>query len=174
MFVIGATRLICIDGPAGSGKTTLARTLSAVLHASVVHMDQMYNGWNETLVDSTWQRVVQQVLEPVRRGVDASIDVYDWLLNMRVPASFTWTDVLIIEGVGSFHPLIAEHADDLVWVDVEDDVHIERVVARDGENVRAPMQAFIRQQQKYFDTYRVEERANLRLVSVSGTVGQWT
>lgn len=168
--MVGATRLICIDGPAGSGKTTLAATLSAVLNASVVHMDAMYNGWAETLVESTWKRVAIEVLAPIAHGTDARVDMYDWNRGIRIPGVIAVRDVLIVEGVGSCHPLIAEHADDLVWVDVADDFHMDRVIARDGEAVKEPMRQFQRLQEAYFDTYRVQQRANLRLVSASGTV----
>lgn len=168
--MIGATRLICIDGPAGSGKTTLAATLQVILNASVVHMDDMYNGWNEALVDSTWQRIHHEVLEPLSRGNDAHVDAYDWQRGCQVRSVIPAAEVLIVEGVGSFHPLIADRADDLLWVDVSDDVNMDRVIARDGESVREPMQLFQKQQQEYFNFYRVEERADLRLVGRSGTV----
>ncbi len=54
----GSTRLVCIDGPAGSGKTTLAEALSEVLDgAPVVHMDDLYEGWGQALGDPLAARV---------------------------------------------------------------------------------------------------------------------
>ncbi|MBJ7451459.1 MAG: uridine kinase, partial [Blastococcus sp.] len=44
---LGGTRLVCVDGPAGSGKTTFAGRLAAALgdDAELVHMDDLYAGW---------------------------------------------------------------------------------------------------------------------------------
>src|SRR5205085_5813827 len=42
--LLGATRLVCVDGPAGSGKTTFADRLTEALGgaAALVHMDDLY------------------------------------------------------------------------------------------------------------------------------------
>ena len=47
---LGPVRLVAIDGPAGSGKTTLAGALSDELvgrgaKAAVLHLDDLYDGW---------------------------------------------------------------------------------------------------------------------------------
>src|SRR3954470_4747220 len=46
----GGTRLVCVDGPAGSGKTTLARRLAGALGpaAHLLHMDDLFAGWTMT------------------------------------------------------------------------------------------------------------------------------
>ena len=42
--------IIAIDGPAGSGKTTLAQKLvNDLSDAQVIHMDDLYDGWNDPL-----------------------------------------------------------------------------------------------------------------------------
>ena len=45
--------LFAIDGPAGAGKTTYAATLEAELSlkgtVKVIHMDDLYNGWDNAL-----------------------------------------------------------------------------------------------------------------------------
>ena len=50
----GETKIVTIDGPAGSGKTTLADELSISLSdgngpMSVVHLDELYEGWDDAL-----------------------------------------------------------------------------------------------------------------------------
>ncbi len=51
----GNTKIVSIDGPAGSGKTTLANELASELMnanrvMSVVHLDELYEGWDDALV----------------------------------------------------------------------------------------------------------------------------
>ena len=46
------SRIIAIDGPAGSGKTTLAERLSQNFPErpiAIIHMDDLYAGWNDAL-----------------------------------------------------------------------------------------------------------------------------
>jgi Holliday junction resolvasome RuvABC ATP-dependent DNA helicase subunit len=43
---LGATRLVCIDGPAGSGKTTLGTLVAASVGAQLVHGDDLMAGWS--------------------------------------------------------------------------------------------------------------------------------
>ncbi len=46
---LGAGRLVCVDGPAGSGKTSLADAVARRTAAQVVHMDDLYGGWDGLL-----------------------------------------------------------------------------------------------------------------------------
>ena len=44
---LGAGRLVCVDGPAGSGKTTLAAAVAALApRRTLVHIDDLYDGWD--------------------------------------------------------------------------------------------------------------------------------
>ena len=64
---LGGTRLVCVDGPAGSGKTTFAGRLAAALGADavVVHMDDLYAGWTLT---GAVARLRAGVLRPLADG----------------------------------------------------------------------------------------------------------
>ena len=64
---LGRTRLVCIDGPAGSGKTTLAGRLADALgpDAAVVHLEDLYAGWTLT---GAVARLCAGVLRPIAAG----------------------------------------------------------------------------------------------------------
>ncbi len=96
---LGGTRLVAVDGPAGSGKTTLAGRLAAELGAPVVHLDDLYAGWT---LDGVVERLTGWVLEPVAAGRDAVFDAYDWHAGaFRVPTTVPAGPVLVVEGCGS-------------------------------------------------------------------------
>ena len=42
-------QIILIDGPAGAGKSTLSLKLQAELNCEIIHLDSIYNGWDDAL-----------------------------------------------------------------------------------------------------------------------------
>ena len=57
--------VVAIDGPAGSGKTTLAQKLvNDLSDAQVIHMDDLYDGWNDPLSAKLTARVISQLFQP--------------------------------------------------------------------------------------------------------------
>ena len=100
---LGPVRLVCVDGPAGSGKTTAAAAIAAAAGpgCAVLHLDDLYEGWSG-LEGSLWPRLSAQVLEPLRRGLPGRYQRYDWTTG----AFAEWVDVpvpdlLVLEGCGS-------------------------------------------------------------------------
>lgn len=103
--------IVCIDGPAGAGKTTLA----ASLEATVVHTDEMLDGWHGLL--SLHESVTPLVLA-LAAGHEGHYRHYDWHAG-----AFTRTvavspaGLVVIEGVGAWNPSLAGLVTAMVWVD---------------------------------------------------------
>src|SRR5689334_11082023 len=96
---LGAGRLICVDGPAGSGKTTLAADLAALSGALVVHLDDMYEGWGGLLRAADR---VDSLLLPLARGEPGSYRRWDWHAgDWAETVSVPPVPLLVLEGVGS-------------------------------------------------------------------------
>ncbi|WP_324277612.1 hypothetical protein [Blastococcus brunescens] len=74
---LGDVRLVTVDGPAGSGKTTLAGRLVAALgdDAALVHLEDLYAGWTLT---GAVARLQAGVLRPLAEGRPGSHHRYDW------------------------------------------------------------------------------------------------
>lgn len=132
---LGSGRLVCVDGPAGSGKTTFAAALAAVAPgAHVVHCDELLHGWRGL---PGLARTVQQLLEPLSRGERGRWRRWDW-------AADDWAEthpvepggLLVLEGVGCWSPAIAPLVGVLVWVEAESSLRLRRGMARDGEQMR--------------------------------------
>ncbi len=132
---LGASRLVCIDGPAGSGKTTLAAGLHALEPASaVVHLDDLLDGWGG--LRGVAERL-DPLLLPLARGETGRYERYDWLAARFAEwVPIAPTPLLIVEGVGSGSKRHAVRCTTLVWVEVDDDLRLQRGLERDGEEMR--------------------------------------
>jgi len=155
---------VCVDGPAGSGKTTLVDALAARLDdATVVHMDDVYRGW-DTDFDEVHTRLRSQLAEPLQQGHPARYQCYDWAagrfdvwVDVPVPA------VLLLEGVGSGSQSLDPWRSLLVWVEVDRPERLRRGLDRDGPQVLHHWLAWMRHEEVEHARQRTRERADVRL-----------
>jgi uridine kinase len=146
---LGTTRLVLIDGPAGSGKTTLADRLAEVLRAQVVHGDDIYEGWSG--LHTMWPVLGGQILEPLARGTDASFRRWDWVRDERAESiHIPKAEFLVIEGVGVAQRAARRFASLVVFVEAPAEVRLKRGVERDGNAMRADWVAWQRSEQELF------------------------
>lgn len=162
---LGGGRLVCIDGPAGSGKTTLAGEVAALSGATVVHMDDLYDGWDGL------PRVDEQLatlLLPLAEARPGRYCRYDWHAHayagtVTVPPA----PLLVVEGVGSGASAYDRLRTVLAWVDAPYALRRTRGIARDGEAFAPHWDAWARAETELFTRERTRERADL-LIDTGG------
>jgi uridine kinase len=179
---LGRTRLVCVDGPAGSGKTTLADALvEAAAHRAgqragpaavptvgtvLLHMDDLYEGWSG-LNDELTRRLERDVLAPLRAERAGRYRRYDWHRGRfaeehAVPVP----ELLLVEGCGSGAARYADATTLLIWVEAPRELRVRRGVERDGVGVLPHWRAWMVDEERHFARQRTRERAD---VLVDGT-----
>jgi len=165
---LGTGRLLCVDGPAGSGKTTLASALGDALarrgrRVALLHMDDFYEGW-EGLRPDLERRLLTQVFEPLSRATATRWQRYDWSRG----ALTDWVrldppDVLVVEGCGSGAVAYARYRSVLVWVEAGRETRMRRGLARDGAAVEPHWLAWMELEAAYFQANDTPARADVRI-----------
>ena len=127
----GRTVVLGIDGRSGAGKTALAARLAAELDAAVVHLDDIYPGWDGLAAGVAL--LARRVLEPLARGEPALVPRWDWQAGAwAAPARLAPPPVLIVDGVGAASAVIRRHASVLAWLELDGAERRRRALARDG------------------------------------------
>jgi uridine kinase len=157
---LGTGRLVCVDGPAGSGKTTLAAAVAELTGARVVHTDDLMEGWRG--LDAV-QRELAALLEPLSDGLPGRHRHFDWLHHRWSdrPVEVPPADWLVVEGVGSGGRATAPFVTVLVWVEVDDERRLARGLARDGDHMEPQWRQFMLDERAIFARDRTRERADL-------------
>ena len=166
----GECTVITIDGPAGSGKTTLAKELSSALDSCyTIHMDDLYEGWDSTL-NLKLTAKLKTILSGVKNENRISFLPFDWVesrfgseIDLPAPKN------LIIEGVGSGQSALRDFISLALWIEVSPDLGLERVIKRDGPAVAQFMPGFMATQDLHFAKEATKKSAVYRL-SWQGTV----
>ncbi|GIF44032.1 AAA family ATPase [Actinoplanes xinjiangensis] len=156
----GRRRVIAVEGRSGAGKTTLAGGVAERLGAPLIHMDDLYAGWDGLRqgVDAlrAW------VLEPLAEGRRAVWRRFDWAAGAYaeehpVPDG----DWLVVEGVGAGGRVLRPYLWRLVWVDAPTAERRRRALARDGETYAPHWDRWARQEDAFYAADQVRANADL-------------
>lgn len=156
--LLGGGRLVCLDGPAGSGKTTLAVAVVEAAQTRVdtvhlIHADDLLTGWDG--LRGIGPRLRNYVVGPLASGHPARYRRFDW--EAGAPAEehvVAPMDLLVLEGCGTGHRVIRSRRAALVWVQAAEEVRLARGLERDGEALRAQWLAWMAEEPTVIGTGR--------------------
>jgi uridine kinase len=159
---LGSAHLICLDGPAGSGKTKWAAGIAELApEASVVHMDDLYPGWSGLPeVDAQ----LDGLLRPLAENRPSSYCRYDWVAGeFAERVVVDPAPLLVVEGVGCGAVRSAELVTLLVWVEAPKQLRMERGIARDGDTFAPHWEQWAADEAEVFAREKTRERADVRI-----------
>lgn len=134
---LGPGRLVCIDGPAGAGKSTLGTALVEAaagegVTATLVHADDLLDGWSG--LPTVGRTIADDLLGPLRLGQPGVYRAHDWARDAPGPwVGVAPGDLLCLEGVGSWSAAYAALVGTLVWVELPEPLRRARARARDRD-----------------------------------------
>ncbi|GAB2975595.1 uridine kinase family protein [Actinotalea caeni] len=173
----GDVTVVLVDGPAGSGKTTLAAALEDAAGergtgCTVVHMDDLYAGWQGLREGGA---ALTALLRDLAAGAPAGYRRYDWVADryaetVPVPP----VALLVVEGVGSARTEHLDCVSVLVWVEEPDaEERVRRGLARDGAAAEPHWRRWMVEEAELFAEVGTRARADVavdgagRLVATS-------
>lgn len=165
--------LVCIEGPAGAGKSTLAGAVADVIPggAAVVHSDEFYGpeqgdwrSWSPRqgyLRFFDHARLERELLRPLSHGADTQFQRYDWV--DRAPGDkvdVVARGVLIVEGCYLLRSSLRPYWGASVYVETPAEVRRARLTTR-GEFDVGWITAWTAAEDYYLDVERPAEAADL-------------
>ena len=161
--------LLAIDGPAGAGKTTFAAKLETELSESatvkVIHMDDLYNGW-ENALSNALSEILDRISTAHLANREFVIKIFNWKsMQFDTEETIVPTDYLIIEGVGAAQQIVRDSGATTYWLDIEPEIGLQRVLDRDGAHFEVQMRQWQIDQDKHFARDETRENCEFKLTS---------
>ena len=155
--------VVLIDGASGSGKSSLGGQLAAMLGAQLLHLEDMYPGWDGLeAASSELYREVLSSPSPRWRG-------WDWPRGVHTHwRSLDATQPLVVEGSGALsrqNRLLATFG---IWLELDEATRKRRALDRDGDRYAPHWERWALQEREFLRRERPVELADAIVDVASG------
>ncbi|HUC20884.1 MAG TPA: AAA family ATPase [Candidatus Polarisedimenticolaceae bacterium] len=161
------SRIVALDGPGASGKSTLARRLAKTLGAPTIQTDDFASQDNPL---NWWPQLLEQVLVPLAKNREARYQRYAWdtgeILEKRSVAP---SEFIMLEGVTSSREAFRPYLAFSIWVETPRTERLRRGLKRDrarGDEARPLWETWMAEEDNYVEQEHPREKAD---VIVDGT-----
>lgn len=162
--------IIAIDGMCGSGKTTLAKKLSKLLDANLIHMDDYYlpkAARSQTFLENAgthmdFPRLKKEIIGCMNEGpIYRKFDCVSQTLSSEEP--LVSKKIWIFEGTYSLHPNLEKYYHYAIFKKVEEPVQQKRIQKRNPAKYEDFLNTWIPLENQYFKENQIEELCDIVL-----------
>lgn len=166
---LGNHGIISIDGPCGSGKTTLATELNEKYSYNVVHMDDFYlpfqkrdkNWMNIVAGHMDFKRLIETVLLPYKNRQKTNYVSYDCHSDKYLKSIPIDLDkIIMLEGSYSSHPELSDYIDVKIFMDIDSKEQISRLTKRNPKTVDKFISMWIPFENRYFEESSIRKESD--------------
>ena len=168
----GVYPVICIDGMAASGKTSLAELLSAAFDCAVFTPDDYFltpaqrTPERLSVVGDFFdrERMYGEIISHIKDG-EVTYRKYDCgTFSFGSPVTVSLEKkVVVVEGVYSAHPYMSDYFDVGVFMKTAPETQSSRILARNGEYLhRMFINEWIPRENAYFSRFGIEDRLSMK------------
>ena len=163
--------IVAIDGSCAAGKTTLAGKLAERYDCNLFHMDDFFlrpeqrteARFAEPGGNVDYERFLDEVLTPLKSGKAFSYRPFDCkTFTLSAPVAVEPKQLNIIEGSYSLHPHFGDPYDLKIFLTITPDLRRQRIMERPAFLHRRFFEEWIPMEQRYFDCFRIEGKADLK------------
>ena len=162
--------IVAIDGRCGGGKSTLAAAIAAELDCNLIHMDDFFlrpeQRTPERLATAgeniDHERFLEEVLLPLQRGEPFAYRPFDCSrMALGAPVDVCPKALTVVEGSYSLHPKLFSYYDLRIFVDIDPEEQMKRIVKRNPLSAEIFRTRWIPMEEAYFSAFAVKENSDI-------------
>lgn len=162
-------RVLSIDGPCASGKTTIGKLLSSFLECPCIHMDdyflQPHQRTTQRLEEPggniDYERFHQEINDAWNQKQPIHMRSYDCSSQrLRKEVILEESPILIIEGSYAHHPYLDDMQAFKIFMDIEPSIQKERLQKRSPDKFVDFIEKWIPMEEKYFHAFSIKEKSD--------------
>lgn len=162
-------KIIMIDGPCASGKTTVARYLSSFFECPCIHMDDYFLP-SDLKTEKRLQtpggnidheRFYDEVVLPLLKNEEIHLRPFDChTQTYRKEIHLEYSPFLIIEGCYSHHPAFDKLDAFKIYLDISKEEQLARLKRRSPSLLERFLKEWIPLEDLYFSAYSIKEKSD--------------
>lgn len=162
-------RVLSIDGPCASGKTTIGKLLSSFLECPCIHMDDYFLQANQRTAQRLeepggnidYERFHQEINDAWNQNQPIHMRSYDCSSQrLRKEVILEESPILIIEGSYAHHPYLDDMQAFKIFMDIEPSIEKERLQKRSPDKFVDFIEKWIPMEEKYFHAFSIKEKSD--------------